>query len=73
MANVKISDLSALPSTDVATGDQLVIVDVSEALDADKTKNITLEALLGWETYTPTITYDGGTTDPTTTALDYSR
>ena len=62
MANVPISDLSALSSTDVATGDQLVIVDISEALDADKTKNITLASLFGWQDYT--VTWTGNTTDP---------
>ena len=63
MANVPISDLSALSSTDVATGDQLVIVDVSEALDADKTKNVTIGDLFPWAEYTPS--YTGFSSDPT--------
>ena len=40
MANVKISELAAL--TTPAPDDKLVIVDASEALDADKTKYITV-------------------------------
>lgn len=72
MANVKISDLSALSTTDIATGDQLVIVDISEAADADKTKNVTLASLFGWQSYTPTITVSGGTA-PTYTERFVSR
>jgi len=43
MANVKISELAAL--TTPAKDDMLVIVDASEALDADKTKYITVSNL----------------------------
>ena len=77
MANVPISDLSALPSTDVATGDLLPIVDVSEALDADKTKNITpanlfaAGAVAEWQDWTPTFT--GFSTDPTNVTARYCR
>ena len=45
MANRKISDLTAL--TAPAAGDLLPIVDISEALAADKNKRITLGTLLG--------------------------
>ena len=45
MANRKISDLTAL--TAPAVGDLLPIVDISEALAADKNKRITLGTLLG--------------------------
>lgn len=62
MANVPITDLTALTTADVAVGDTLVIVDVSEALDADKTKKITLESLFGWRAWTPTWT--AATTNP---------
>jgi hypothetical protein len=41
MTTIKISDLPALTSP--AVGDLLVVVDVSEALDADKTKSIRLD------------------------------
>jgi hypothetical protein len=44
MATVKISALTALTSP--ATGDELVINDISEALDANKTKKITLANLV---------------------------
>ena len=112
MANVKISDLTALVSTDLATTDLLPIVDGSEALDADKTKNIsvadlsaglyesatalgstsvatddglliydtsavtlksiTLANLFDWDTWVPTVTYSGGSADPTTSAINYA-
>ena len=72
MANIKISDLTALeaqPSTD----DYFVIVDTSEAADADKTKKIdfgyaiktyadSLVNVTGVTTYTPTWTAQ--TTNP---------
>ena len=45
MANRKISDLTAL--TAPAAGDLLPIVDISEALAADKNKRITIGTLLG--------------------------
>ena len=73
MANVPLSDLTALPSTDLATGDLLYIVDVSEALDADKSKKITLASLFSWQSWTPTISYGGGSTNPTSATLDYAR
>ncbi len=65
MANVKISELAEL--TTPATDDKLVIVDASEALDADKTKYITVGNLrvcdvTGVTTYTPTWTAQ--TTNP---------
>lgn len=40
---VKISELSAL--SDPAAADLLVVVDISEALDADKTKNVRLDKI----------------------------
>ena len=73
MANVKISDLTAMPTTDVATGDILVINDISEALPADQTKKIALSSLFAWQNYTPVIAYSGGTTDPTTTTITAAK
>lgn len=52
MANVKISELAAL--TTPATDDMLVIVDASEALDADKTKYITVSNLRAGPTFLTT-------------------
>jgi len=63
MANVKISELAEL--TKPAVDDKMVIVDASEALDADKTKYITVDNLLsvtGVTNYTPTWT--ATTTNP---------
>lgn len=51
MANVKISELAEL--TTPATDDKLVIVDASEALDADKTKYITVGNLRSGIGFTP--------------------
>jgi hypothetical protein len=48
MANRKISDLTAL--TAPATGDLLPIVDISEAVAADKNKKITYGELLSQRT-----------------------
>lgn len=52
MANVKISELAEL--TTPATDDKLVIVDASEALDADKTKYITVSNLRAGPTFLTT-------------------
>jgi len=52
MANVKISELAEL--TTPATDDKLVIVDASEALDADKTKYITVGNLRAGATFLTT-------------------
>lgn len=52
MANVKISELAAL--TTPAPDDKLVIVDASEALDADKTKYITVSNLRAGPTFLTT-------------------
>jgi hypothetical protein len=73
MANVPLTDLTALPTTDIATGDTLFIVDVSEALDADKSKKITLGNLFAWQNYTPTVTYGGGATDPDSETVNYCK
>ena len=53
MANIKISDLTAL-SAQPSTDDLFVIVDVSEAADADKTKKIDFGYAI--KTYADTIT-----------------
>lgn len=53
MANIKISDLTAL-SAQPSTDDYFVIVDVSEAADADKTKKIDFGYAI--KTYADTIT-----------------
>jgi hypothetical protein len=63
MANVKISDLTALAAADLSDDDLLVITDVSEALAADQSKKITIDNLAGVQTYTPTWT--AATTNPT--------
>ncbi len=52
MANVKISELAEL--TTPATDDKLLIVDASEALDADKTKYITVRNLMDGPTFITT-------------------
>lgn len=71
MANVKLSDLTALPSTDLATDDLLYVVDVSEALDADKSKKITPDGLFYWQSWTPVFT--GFSADPTDVVARYLR
>ena len=113
MPNVKLTDLTAQPSTDVATDDVMYIVDVSEVLAADQSKKITvaeigagliesatampstniatgdsifiydasaaalqkitLANLFVWQNYTATVTYGGGTTDPTTTSVTSAK
>ncbi len=45
MADRKITDLTALPAGNQATGDLLTIVDVSEGAAVDKNKKITVESL----------------------------
>ena len=52
MANVKISELAEL--TTPAADDKMVIVDASEALDADKTKYITVSNLRAGATFLTT-------------------
>ena len=52
MANVKISELAEL--TTPAADDKMVIVDASEALDADKTKYITVSNLRAGPTFLTT-------------------
>lgn len=63
MANKKITDLTEL--TEAASGDYLEIVDTS----ANASKKISYGNLIGssggWQSWTPTITWAGGTTDPT--------
>jgi hypothetical protein len=61
MANRKISDLTAL--TAPATGDLLPIVDISEAVAADKNKKITYGELLSsapaGSAAAPSFSFDG--------------
>ena len=45
MADRKCTDLTALAAGSQATGDLLMIVDVSEAAATDKNKKITVESL----------------------------
>lgn len=68
MADTAISALTEL--TAAATGDLIPIVDVSEANTAIKTKKITWANLIGGTpvAWTPTVTYFGGTTNPTSWA-----
>jgi hypothetical protein len=73
MADIKISDLTAMTAGAAATGDMLVIVDISEALDANKTKYVTLGNLMYYQAWSPSINYGGGSTDPTTTTVTRAR
>lgn len=45
MADAKISALTALTASAAATGDYVPVVDISEALDADKNKRITMDEM----------------------------
>jgi hypothetical protein len=45
MADKKVSELTALTGSSLASGDLFYIVDVSEPLDADKSKKITYSEL----------------------------
>ena len=75
MANVKISELAEL--TTPAADDKMVIVDASEALDADKTKYITVSNLRAGVTFLTTpltsTAWDGDAYSNTTkTKIDLS-
>ena len=71
MANKKITDLTEL--TEVASNDYLEIVDTS----ANASKKITRENLIGfagtWQSYTPSLSWSDGTTDPTSATFDYAK
>jgi hypothetical protein len=71
MANKKITDLTEL--TAAASNDYLEIVDTS----ANASKKITRENLIGfagtWQSYTPSLSWSGGTTNPTSATFDYAK
>ena len=72
MANKKITDLTEL--TVAASDDYLEIVDTSANTSKKISYGNLIDANAGtWQSYTPSLSWSGGTTDPKSATFDYAK